>query len=152
MTPKDGKDVSEHEGVDASISQLKLKLSRASPSSYLSALGGGSVMKTRSRTKYIKHYVTHELRRAKDLDESLGFFSSVFPFTSNTKAFRGTDGEDTALPRCTSSLSGGSLVADHHFTVSADRQYWAWVGFHVPSDVCLHKDFSSLVPMPKHTV
>lgn len=154
MTPKDGKDVSEYEGVEASILQLKLKLSRASPSSYISALGSGSEMKTQSRTKYTKHCVIHELGKARDLDEFSGmkFFSSVFPFTSNTKGSRGTDGEDTALPRHTSALPGGSLVAIITFQVSAERQCWAWVGFYVPSDACLHKDFCLLVLIPKHGV
>lgn len=40
MPPKGGKGVSEHEGVAASVSQLKL--SRAFPSSCLPALGGKS--------------------------------------------------------------------------------------------------------------
>lgn len=80
VTPKDGKNVSELEGVDASISQLKLKLSRAAPSSYLPALGGGSERKTQSRTKYTEHYVIHELGKARDLGES--GFSSAQSFPS----------------------------------------------------------------------
>jgi len=41
-------------------------------------------------------------------------------------------------------------LGDHQrFPVSADRQRWAWVGFDVPSDACLHADFSSLVPVTK---
>lgn len=39
------------------------------------------------------------------------FFISVFHFTSNTKGSRGTDGADTTLPRHTSALPGGSMVA-----------------------------------------
>lgn len=39
------------------------------------------------------------------------FFSSVFPFKSNAKGSRGTDGEDTSLHRHTFALPSGSLVA-----------------------------------------
>lgn len=80
------------------------------------------------------------------------FFSSDSPFPDNTKASRGTDGEDTALPR----LFLGHLLYQVAAwwpsalpSLCADRQCWAWVGFDVPSDACLHTDFSSLVPMPK---
>lgn len=99
--------VSELEDVDASISQLKL--SRASPSSYLPALGGGPEMKTQSRTKYTEHYVIHELEKGRDLGESSAQFWGFLQLSlSLHKGSRGTDGKDTALPRCTFALAGGS--------------------------------------------
>lgn len=51
------------------------------------------------------------------------FFSSVFPFKSNTKGSRKTDGEDTDVLRCTSALPGDSLVAIITFQYLQTFQY-----------------------------
>lgn len=150
MTPKDEGDVSDYEGVDASISLLKL--SRASPSSYLLALGSRSELKTQSRTKYTKHYVVHELGKARDLDEFSGFLQLSLPLHKQFQRFQRDRWRGHSSSQAHICCTRWKLGGHHHFPVSAERQCWAWVGFYVTSDVCLHKDFCLLVLMPKHRV
>lgn len=115
MTPKDGKDVSEYEGVEASISQLKLKLSRASPSSYIPALGSGSEMKTQSRTKYTKHYVIHELGKARDLDEFSGFLQLSLPLYKQYQRFQRDRWRGHSSSQAHICFTRWKLGSHHHF-------------------------------------